>query len=342
MSTAGDREIKALRVKCDNDVRGCYYWTGTVGILQDHMTKCNFTLVPCPNGCKNESILRKDLPAHLSDLCPEREYQCQDCGLKDKFRVITGCHDKKCEKKKVCCVNKRCGYFVEHGCVQEHVRLSCMYAEVSCKYASIICGEKRIRKEIKVHEEDDRLHLSLALSQITELTRRMFRLENQSSLSEGGLQVTFMVPDYLYKKINNSRHHSEPFYTSLTGYKMCLVVDANGYGERKGSHLSVFLRILHGPHDYQLVWPLKGSFVIELRNQLEDKNHRRMTLEFPYDKEYNKPGGACWGYDTFIKQSELDFNWSRNTQYLKDDKLYIGVMPKWHLVTSPDWTTAHK
>ena len=314
-------------MKCNNNVRGCS-WKGTVGTVQAHVAKCNFALVPCPNGCKNECILRKDLPAHLSCLCPEREYQCQDCGLKDKYRVITGPHEYECEKKMVCCVNKKCDSIEECGCVQEYVRLSCNYTEVSCKYASVGCGEKKIRKEIKVHEEDDKLHLSLALSQITELTRRMFRLQNQSSLSERWLQVTFMVPEYSYKKRNNSRENSEPFFTSLTGYKMCLLVYANGGGDGEGSHLSVYLQILHGPHDDQLDWPLKGTFIIELLNQLEDKNHHRITLNYPDDKEYNKPGGVGWGYPTFIKLSELDFNSSRNTQYLKDDKLYIRVTSK--------------
>ena len=328
-------------MKCNNDVRGCYYWTGTVGTLQDHMAKCNFALVPCPNGCKNKCILRKDLPVHLSDLCPERQYQCQDCGLKDKFRVITGRHDKKCEKKKVCCVNKRCGYFVERGCVQEHMRLWCNYTEVSCKYTSVGCGEKRIRKEIKIHEEDDNLHLSLALSHITELTRRMFRLENQSSLSEGGLQVTIMVPEYSYKRRNTCRHDSEPFYTSLTGYKMCLLVCANGEGDRKGSHLSVYLYILHGPHDDQLVWPLKGSFVIDLLNQREDNNHHSLTVNYLGDGEHSRPGGS-WGYPTFIKQSGLDFNLYKNTQYLKDDKLYIKVTPNMASSCKPWLNYTHK
>ena len=131
-----------------------------------------------------------------------------------------------------------------------------------------------------------------------------------------------MVPEYNYKKINNSRHESEPFFTS--GYKMCLDVYANGEGDGEGSHLSVYLYILHGPHDDQLDWPLKGSFTIELLNQLEDKNHHRGTLDFHDDEDIFKPGGN-WGYDTFIEQSKLDFNSYRNTQFLKDNKLYIRV-----------------
>ena len=95
--------------------------------------------------------------------------------------------------------------------------------------------------------EDREHHLSLALNKITSLNRRMFRLENQTLWNESGLQVTFMVSEYSYKNRNSCRHDCE------------------------GSHLLVYLKILHGPHDDQLDWPLKGTFIIELLNQLEDK-----------------------------------------------------------------------
>ena len=157
--------------------RGCG-WEGTVGTLEDHVTKCDFTMTPCPDGCKdaNEVIIkyfRKELEEHVSSECPGREYQCQDCGLKDKYRVITGLHEDECEKKMVSCVNKDCDSVLERGCVQEHVQLSCNYTEVSCEYASLGCGEKRIRLEMKAHEKDHKHHLSLATNKITELNRRV-------------------------------------------------------------------------------------------------------------------------------------------------------------------------
>ena len=297
--------------------RGCG-WEGTVGTLEDHMTKCDFTMTPCPDGCKdaNEVIIkyfRKELEEHVSSECPRREYQCQDCGLKDKYRVITGPHEDECKKKMVSCVNKECDSVLERGCVQEHVRLSCNYTEVSCKYASIGCGEKKVRLEMKAHEKDHEHHLSLATNKITELSYQV-------------LQVTFMVPKYNHKRRNNCKHDSEHFFTS--GYKMCLLVYANGYGDGEGTYFSVYLKILHGPHDDQLDWPLKGTFIIELLNQLEDNNHHGKTIDYRGDGEYNKPGGYGLGYPRFIEQSELDFNSSKNTQYLKDNKLYIRVTPK--------------
>ena len=317
---------------CNNVERGCG-WEGTVGTLEDHMTKCDSTMVPCPNGCKdaNEVIIkyfRKELEEHVSSECPERYYQCQDCGLKDKYRVITGPHEYECEKKMVSCVNKGCDSVLERGCVQEHMQLLCNYTEVSCEYASVGCGEKKIRKEIKAHEKDHEHHLSLALNKITELNRRVLKLETQPLLSNQGLQVTFMVSEYSYKRRNDCRHDSKPYLTSLTGYKMRLMVYANGHGDGKGSHLTVSVKLLHGPHDDQLDWPLKAAFVIDLLNQLEDNNHHSLTVNYRGDGEHCKPGGSGWGYQTFIKQSELDFNSSKNTQYLKDDKLYIRVTSK--------------
>ena len=68
-----------------------------------------------------------------------------------------------------------------------------------------------------------------------------------------------------------------------------------------------------------------------------------MTLDFPDDEKYNKPGGNGWGYPTFIKQSELNFNSSKNAQYLKDDKLNIRVTSKMPSSHKPwlDYTHMH-
>ena len=51
-----------------------------------------------------------------------------------------------------------------------------------------------------------------------------------------------------------------------------------------------------------------GSFIIELLNHLEDKNHQSLTIDYPGDGEHCKPSGTSWGYPIFIKQSLLDFN----------------------------------
>ena len=54
-------------------------------------------------------------------------------------------------------------------------------------------------------------------------------------------------------------------------------VYAAGYGDGEGTHVSVFLHLMKGPHDDKLEqsghWPLRGTFTIELLNQLNDSDH---------------------------------------------------------------------
>ena len=63
----GNRDIKALGVKCNNHLNGCH-WLGTIGTLDQHLDKCDYAIVKCPNKCRGSNLLRKDLQHHrLSD-----------------------------------------------------------------------------------------------------------------------------------------------------------------------------------------------------------------------------------------------------------------------------------
>ena len=45
---------------------------------------------------------------------------------------------------------------------------------------------------------------------------------------------------------------------------MCLNVCVAGISEAKGTHLSVFLFLMKGPHDDELTWPLRGKCEVKL------------------------------------------------------------------------------
>ena len=74
-----------------------------------------------------------------------------------------------------------------------------------------------------------------------------------------------------------SEWHSSPFLAFEGGYQMCLRVYPAGNGMGEGSHVSVFLALMKGPHDNKLGqsghWPLRGTFTIELLNQHNDSHH---------------------------------------------------------------------
>ena len=66
-------------------------------------------------------------------------------------------------------LNKLCGLFLVCGHVQVHVSLSSHYSVFRFKYASIGCKEKKVRKEMKDHENATKHHLTVALNKIAEL-----------------------------------------------------------------------------------------------------------------------------------------------------------------------------
>ena len=76
--------------------------------LDGHGERCEYALLPCPKGCREQSgeiprVLRKDLGEHLEKVCPLRAHQCQHCGERGTYSEMTQVHAVECEKKPVCC-----------------------------------------------------------------------------------------------------------------------------------------------------------------------------------------------------------------------------------------------
>ena len=359
---SGRREINELQVMCASTERGCQ-WTGTVGTLDDHIASCQFALVPCPNKCEEDKgagellLIRKHLDQHLRTKCTKRAYECPHCGEKGTFTSITEDHDQVCEKKIVACPNKGsgCSLSMERGKIKEHVSSDCEYTEVACVYESLGCGVRMLRKDREKHAKQDReKHLDLSLATVRSLSEQHKELTDQhneltdqhkklseqhktlsdtvnlleeqlKTLSEGDA-IVFELPGYASKKENNETFYSTPFYTHPGGYKMCINVDANGYGEGEGTHVSVFTVLLEGRYDDQLHWPFQGTVTYELLNQLGDTNHHRMV--FTHDASQGMRVDSSYGYFNFLHHSSLGHNPATKTQYLLDDTLYFRVSVK--------------
>ena len=141
-------------------------------------------------------------------------------------------------------------------------------------------------------------------------------------------EAQFTISEYSKRKQFNNRYYSPPFTTSPQGYKLCLAVYANGYGDGKDSHLSIFAYIMKGQHDDHLQWPFTGTIIIELLNWVEDKEHRTKKLAIDQSCQLVKVTkgeyGNCFGYPMFIFQSSL----ASNTKYLYNDCIRVGVLAK--------------
>ena len=312
------REIKAFPITC-NINKKCE-WEGTVGSLEEHKTACKFALVPCPKLCNNVKFMRKNLHKHLKK-CPNRDHECPLCGEKGGYVSMTQDHDKSCKKQPVPCPG--CGDVVERQQVPEHVS-KCPHTVIPCKYKykGIGCDAELERKDMAAHEQDDKLHLHMALDTVTSQQDAINSLQDDVRTLQKYKTLTFALTEYQKKKEAKNWFLSPSFYTSPNGYHMEVIVDANGDGTCEGTHVSVFAYILGGRCDARLKWPFVGQVTVTLLNQLENDNHHTRTINFTSQK--NVMAGDNRVHPDFISHHKLAHDPVKNTQYLKDT-LYFRV-----------------
>ena len=341
--------MQALRVKCGNTERNCE-WEGTVGTLEEHVAVCEFALVPCPNKCKDDSgkikhFIRKRVEEHTRKDCPHRDYICEYCTRTGTYIEITQVHGKKCEMKLVRCPNE-CSANVLQKNIEEHVSNECKNTVVPCKFQNIGCKREMKRVKMAAHENDDKIHLHMALiavvklqdantklqeansevsSCVAALKEVNYKLEENSQTLKKGEPIIFSVSKYWKKKVRNETFTCTPFYTHPNGYRMAVKVDANGTGAAKGTHVSVCAVLVRGKYYTTPRGPFVGTVTFALLNQLEDKNHHTETSSIDVERN-TRAGITHWGLFSFIPHSALGLDQVKNTQYLSDDTLYFRVL----------------
>ena len=325
-----------------------------MGDLKDHLTKCGSSPVTCPNKCKVDDLqlLRKSLKDHLETKCPNRAYSCEHCGLRGKYARIVGEHDEECERKSIPCLNTQCRMPIECGQMEEHIQTVCEFTVVPCKYNSIGCKLRRRRMWMKQHEKGgDKAHFRTSLKMISKLNRKfalslkkthkLHRTLSYMKMNSSTFGcITYKMSDYEMSRENNLKIFSKSFYSSPSGYKMCIRIHPNGHGEAQGSHVSVFIKLLDGLNGDSLDGPFRGTVKFELLNQLADNSHHAKTLTSATDNDMLSDI-SCYGCSKFLHHSGLSHDSARNTQYLMDDTLYFRATvtvkdPKpWLVCTHP-------
>ena len=321
MYLTGDRDIKSLKVYCDNKADGCK-WTGELRSLEAHLTVCDFSFIPCPNQCSDFSgkivkVLVKELKKHKL-ICPRRQHMCRHCKEVGEFADITTFHLQKCPNLKVTCPNTSCRKRVFRRDVTNH-RKECLFEEVPCKYARIGCNARVPRREREEHESNAEQHLQLAVDTVSDLKSK---LDEQQA-------VIFMLKNFNKVKSDKKCVSFRPFYTSPGGYKMRIKVCVSGV-LRCENHVYVSATLLPGENDDNLPWPFTGTVVVELLNQLEDANHH--VEHIVYNREsrsslrpYDMKADSASIYNWFITQTALNYNAAEHRQYLKDDCLCFRI-----------------
>ena len=144
-----DRQIKSLRMSCENEDKGCA-WSGELFDLESHTKTCPCATVSCPNQC-SEQVMRKELESHLLSDCQQREHTCSTCNQSGPYQTMTTTHMDSCPEAIVPCPNE-CGVAsMARKFLLEH-RTGCPLEKVVCGYPG--CSIQLYRGEMKQHDEE--------------------------------------------------------------------------------------------------------------------------------------------------------------------------------------------
>ena len=143
--------------------------------------------------------------------------------------------------------------------------------------------------------------------------------------------ATVKMSGFASKRMNEISWNSSFFYASEVGYQMRLRVDAAGFGDGKRTHVSIGLYLMNYDEIEQSHFrPLRGTFKIELLNQLNDSSHYSEEIDINQYASGNFVKTATEGtigreVSQFISYTLLK---SSNHSYLEDDALYFRISYK--------------
>ena len=355
-------KILALEVHCSMKDRGCE-WTGKLEGLEAHLDvntgDCEYVDVECPNGC-DQLVGKHNLPTHLANSCPKREFVCQYCNFRATYEVVSNDHWPQCPFYPVPCPNA-CGIqAIERGDIEAHL-LQCTLEEVECAFGcntklshqemerhmeentqkhlimmSARIGQKFEQKiktiEDQISQKDEEIQLLLAKekqlkahtqeneAEIRDLKQQLQQQKQQIDTLERYIGILIKMPNFGEYKERQEYWCSRPIYTHPCGYKFCFRVNAYGIG----THMSVCLEPLKGEFDRQLMWPALCIVTLELLNQRKNMCHLIMTRTFQWHKPTPKKTFEEAGF-TPIAHEELTYDAERQTQYLADNCLLFRL-----------------
>ena len=276
-----------------------------------HLDVCPDAIVPCPNSGCESNIRRQDITSHHA-VCPNVVVPCSnsECGASIK-RKDTSSHRSECQYETIGCIymNIGCtftsprhemaghrasssGYHLDLAMVQLKKQGEEMIVQLKEQH------QKHVEEIMTLQKEQHQQHIEEMIAQLKEQhenhVEEMMQLKGQYqkhvaysekitdllNLKPSEEHVTLKMASYGWHVRHKRSWYSNGFYTHHHGYKMCLNVDASGSAEGEGTHVSVYLYLMKGENDDNLIWPLRYKCTITLLNQLVDGFHLARTLTY--------------------------------------------------------------
>ena len=335
------RKVMELKVRCSNRAIGCK-WIGELGNLSDHLKmgsvdaygKCDFVVVDCPLKC-GERIQRRNLAQHKLNECSKRPFTCKYCDYQSTHDKVVNDHWPNCQRYPLVCPNNCSTTEIERRFLQRHLKEECPLQEIECEFSHAGCQIMTARQSMQKHlDECKDKHLRMTSEKCKKLEAVVINL--QLAIGKISHKPVFIPPPKMnvdnFEKLKNDDRdwYSPALYTHVGGYKMCFKVNANGRGNGKGTHVSLYVYMMRGDFDSHLKWPLKGEITVELVNQKEGGENlvRKPLKHTDPDRCFQRVSDGDraetgWGLQ-FIAHTEL-YKPEEDKEYLLNDTLIFKV-----------------
>ena len=346
------REINALKVRCIHQDQGCE-WVGELGYLQQHLLPqsserrdgCGYEEEECRYKCGGR-FQRCLLEEHENYKCAMRPLEVQFHSLTRKLEA-----ENQHLREELVVVNRKLHDFEaeNHTLRKESKQMKLEMKKITQAQEKTAAENQRFKHDVQelVLRIDKLAHEQNVNKE--ELKKEVKALEKETkakcALLEAGINPTppfyFVITNFAHHKKNGLRYDSRPFYSHPGGYKLRPQVWPNGFSTSKGTHMSVFISVMHGEYDDQLKWPFNGKVTVRLLNLkkqdglAQDTGHWDVTISFDSEtplecccKPENCGALTSWGYLSFVAHSDLSYNAAKNTAYLTDQDLVRFVITK--------------
>ena len=296
-------------------------------VTQDHYLDCEMYPVPCPNKCQEASFERQKVDNHVKDECPLAEIHCP--------LHYAGCKVRLPRKD-----------MPDH--MSDTVTHMTLLATVTQSMQQNIEDLKKENQELRQITEDHQKEYRELRQEVWDL-RAQSLVKSNNELFEDKQSVTrkevethreemhqmkltlggFPIDFHMKYERNKKSIYSPSFYTHSSGYQMCIIFNPNGYGDGKGTHISIFTCLMRGPYDDHLKWPFRGEITVQIVNQAGDHSHVEKTIRYNDETPGDNAGRVVdkerWGFH-FLTLTDLHYNAANKTQYLKDDIIIVRVV----------------
>ena len=264
-------------VQRDYGCQHCAFKATYEVVMDTHWPECVYLPLPCPNLC-GVTCERGLMEDHMA-MCRLQEVACEFTGV--------GC-DRKLKREEQ----------EEHTRQNTHKHLTITAAAaVKMKEQLHEQEQKSEQQELKLKNTLHKLEQTIKLQErkINEMEQKFRELlldksnQNEEAIMDINnfiLRRTFEMKNFSEEKEKDeaSDWKSPAMYTHVCGYKFCIGIDANGYGDRRGKAIYVDLWAMRGEYDHKLKWPVRARLTIELLHKEGGQSVKHSTTQ-----EWNKP-----------------------------------------------------